>query len=162
MSYSPMLFSTKGLPSNVVLSDYSVNNGEPFEFPNFFHDRTKFKNPMDKWALPLFEDVREKLPPFFWVFSIPSYSKSFKKINDPDNVRAKRALARIFVFLKEMIRTTGARLLFCDLNVDFAFRSPEDMKIVEVNLNDYDFSPGKEPEEFRLDDSSVFYEFVMR
>lgn len=157
MSYSCLLFLNNELPDYVM----TEVDGEIIRYPPNY----PLEEGHEGWWDRCFVNNPVGLPKHHYGFGFPSYDHSIKTYleqRDPGWYSRTLKSARIHKeYLKKLIEITEEGPLYIRLYVDHVLTEKDLENVIEINLNEIDFTEGNEPEEFDLG-INRFYRFVCK
>ena len=162
MPCGSFVFTPKPLVLDVIIQDPKAENGKPFRYPDREIDQIHYRTILEEVYKGMFDPLGAVLPKYCCQFGSGRFTYPSNASEDPQwirdwNEKSVRALARLTAFIRKNVKETG-EFWFAKQWMETVVQRPEDMTIIEMNVDDLKFrGDGVDSFEFKKD---TFYKFV--
>ena len=153
MTATSLIFTNSELPKQLLIEV----DGEIISYPDHEFLEEEYDRAWDR----CFVNNVSILPKHRYWYPILRYSQSEKKHNLDWYKGILEELRKEIAFLKKVILNYKEKPLYVLLDINHIITEDDLENIVEIDLNDLDFTEGNEPDDFMLE-INKFYRFVMR
>ena len=163
MPCGSFVFTPKPLVLDVIIQDPKAENGKPFRYPDREIDQVHYSTILEEVYEGMFDPLGAVLPKYCcqfgsnrftyisnWDGGSPEWNKAWKEASI-------RAITRLVAFICKNVKEMG-EFWFVEQWMETVVQRPEDMTIIEMNVDDLKFrGDGVDSFEFKKD---TFYKFV--